>query len=87
MKSSCSFRTTGTGFKFADNKRVWSYSTQERVRPLRGRVAIGSKPGVRTCVSVRISVVFQLIVERSMRSPAKAVHRITEPSMPPSRRG
>lgn len=45
----------GTGFKCADNKKgLGLTSMQERVRPLRGRVAIDSKPGVGTCVSVRI---------------------------------
>ena len=45
----------GSGFDHADNKKgLGLTSMQERVRPLRGRVAIDSKPGRGTMVSVTI---------------------------------
>ncbi len=45
----------GAGFRLADNRKgLGLTSMQERVRPLRGRVTIDSKPGVGTCISFRI---------------------------------
>jgi PAS domain S-box-containing protein len=45
----------GSGFTFSDNKKgLGLTSMQERVRPLRGRVSIDSKPGEGTTIVVRV---------------------------------
>jgi signal transduction histidine kinase len=50
----------GSGFTFSNNKKgLGLTSMQERVRPLRGRVTIDSKPGRGTDVTVKVPVLFE----------------------------